>query len=345
MKKNVLSIVLAMLLCMAIPGIALADRIPYAVEGGNIYFDTEEGAVVKCDATITNAVIPDKINGIIVKEIDFLLVFTNPQLTSITIPATVEKIFFGYAGTPNLQEIKIDANNPYFTSDGLSIFNKDKTELIICKDNSPEYTIPNGVQKIGYSAFIGLNNLTSINVPISVKDFNPTSFSGCDNLKDVYYQGTEEQWKKINYDEDLGKEHWLMPSELEDANIHFNSSKEDNIIKLPSSQSILQVKLTGLPMTNGTTIAPMRMIFEALEAEVNYDAATQKITATKGDTVIELVIGQKTAKKNGQKINLDVPAVTQYGSTMVPLRFVAEALNAQVDWDNATQTVIITLAE
>ena len=103
MKKNVLSIVLAMLLCMAIPGIALADRIPYAVEGGNIYFDTEEGAVVKCDATITNAVIPDKINGIIVKEIDFLLVFTNPQLTSITIPATVEKIFFGYAGTPNLQ--------------------------------------------------------------------------------------------------------------------------------------------------------------------------------------------------------------------------------------------------
>ncbi len=344
MKNKILSIVLSLLLCMAISEIALAETIPYAVEGGNIYFDTEEGAVIDCDKTVTNAVIPDKINGIIVKEIDFFLVLTNPQLTSITIPATVEKISF-YTKTPNLQEIKIDANNPYFTSYGLSIFNKDKTELIICKDNSPEYSIPDGVQKIGMDAFYHLDNLTSIMIPTSVKDFDWFSFMSCENLKDVYYLGTEEQWSRINYNSDLGQGHWFMPSELEDANIHFNSSKEDNITKLPGSQSISQITLTGLPMKNGTTIAPMRMIFEALEAEVNYDAATQKITATKGDIVIELVIGQKTAKKNGQTINLDVPAVTQYGSTMVPLRFVAEALNAQVDWDNATQTVIITLVE
>ena len=72
----------------------------------------------------------------------------------------------------------------------------------------------------------------------------------------------------------------------------------------------------------------MRVIFEALKAEVNYDAETQKITATKGDTVIELVLGQKSAKKNGQTISLDVAATTRNGNTMVPLRFVAEALNA-----------------
>ncbi len=96
-------------------------------------------------------------------------------------------------------------------------------------------------------------------------------------------------------------------------------------------------------MANDTTMVPMRAIFEALDAAVEYDAASQKITATKGDTVIELVLGEKAAKKNGEGIALDAPAVTKNGNTMVPLRFVAEALQAQVDWDNASQTITITL--
>jgi len=337
MKRNVLSIVLAMLLCMAIPEITFAETIPYTVEGGNIYFDTESGAVIDCDESVTKAVIPDKINDITVNEIIFSRFALGgyngtSELSSITIPNTVNKIYFK-AIVPNLKEIIIDKNNPYFSSVGASILNKNGTELIICKDNSPEYSIPDGVQKIGVEAFYNLDNLASIVVPVSVKDFS--FFIGCDNLKDLYYQGNKEQWENVNGS-------YYM---FNNINVHFNNNFENNITKLPSSQAMLQVKLTGLPMTNGTTIAPMRMIFEAMEAEVNYDAVTQKITATKGDTVIELVIGQKTAKKNGQTINLDVPAVTQYGSTMVPLRFVAEALNAQVDWDNATQTVIITLAE
>jgi len=57
------------------------------------------------------------------------------------------------------------------------------------------------------------------------------------------------------------------------------------------------------------------------------------------------VLGQKFAKKNGQIINLDVAAFTLDGNTMVPLRFVAEALNATVDWNDATRTVTITLFE
>lgn len=132
-----------------------------------------------------------------------------------------------------------------------------------------------------------------------------------------------------------------------------NTPKEVTNTQTVSAQNGIKIMLNGslLAFTetpyvaNGTTMVPMRVIFEALKAEVNYDSATQKITATKGDTVVELVLGQKSAKKNAQTINLDVAAVTRNGNTMVPLRFVAEALNAQVDWDNATQTVVITLNE
>lgn len=95
-------------------------------------------------------------------------------------------------------------------------------------------------------------------------------------------------------------------------------------------------------VANDVTLVPMRAIFEALNASVDFDAAGQKITATKGETVIELVLGQKSAIKNGQTINLDVPADTRNGSTMVPLRFVAEALQAKVDWDNASRTITIS---
>jgi len=45
---------------------------------------------------------------------------------------------------------------------------------------------------------------------------------------------------------------------------------------------------------------------------------------------------------NGNLIQSDVPAFVQNGRTMVPLRFVAEALGAQVKWDDATQSIYIT---
>lgn len=96
-------------------------------------------------------------------------------------------------------------------------------------------------------------------------------------------------------------------------------------------------------MANDTTMVPMRVIFEALGADVNYDSDSQKITATKGDIVVELMLGEKSAKKNGENIALDAAAVTKNGNTMVPLRFVAEALQAQVDWNGSLQIIAITL--
>jgi len=43
----------------------------------------------------------------------------------------------------------------------------------------------------------------------------------------------------------------------------------------------------------------------------------------------------------GEEIQGDVPAINFNGRTMVPIRFVAEALGANVGWDDATQTASI----
>jgi len=45
---------------------------------------------------------------------------------------------------------------------------------------------------------------------------------------------------------------------------------------------------------------------------------------------------------DGQEVSGDVPAINFYGRTLVPVRFVSEALGAEVDWDQATETALIT---
>lgn len=89
----------------------------------------------------------------------------------------------------------------------------------------------------------------------------------------------------------------------------------------------------------GSLVVPLRGIFEALQAEVNYSRATRSIRANKGNTVVELTLGSREARINGRSVYLDVAADTIGGSTMVPLRFVSEALGAEVKWNGATQTV------
>lgn len=87
-------------------------------------------------------------------------------------------------------------------------------------------------------------------------------------------------------------------------------------------------------------LVPLRGIFEALDAVVLWDQQTQTVTAYKDTIKIQLTIGG-SAFKNDSPVNLDVPARIIQGRTMVPLRFVSEALGCQVDWDNDTQTVNI----
>lgn len=92
----------------------------------------------------------------------------------------------------------------------------------------------------------------------------------------------------------------------------------------------------------GTTLVPLRGIFEALGASVAWDGTTQTVTASKGGTQIQLTIGSNTAYKNGTPVTLSVPGKVVGGSTVVPLRFVSEALGASVAWDASTQMITIT---
>jgi hypothetical protein len=97
-------------------------------------------------------------------------------------------------------------------------------------------------------------------------------------------------------------------------------------------------------IVNGRVLVPLRAIFEALGATVVWNANDQSIVATKGSITINLQIGSTTALNNGAQVTLDTAPQIVGGRTLVPARFVSEALGAQVTWDATNQKVNITTA-
>jgi hypothetical protein len=91
----------------------------------------------------------------------------------------------------------------------------------------------------------------------------------------------------------------------------------------------------------GSVLVPLRGVFEKLGASVAYDGASKTILAIKGNTSVTLQIGAAAAQVKGQTRTLSSPAQAVNGTTLVPLRFVSEALGADVKWNAPSRTVII----
>ena len=80
--------------------------------------------------------------------------------------------------------------------------------------------LPEGVTYIGVFSFRACQ-LSSITIPKTVKNIDNYAFVGCDNLKDVYYMGSSEEWRKIT----ISQENYS----LNRAKIHFNHTHSYNI--------------------------------------------------------------------------------------------------------------------
>ena len=95
------------------------------------------------------------------------------------------------------------------------------------------------------------------------------------------------------------------------------------------------------------TMVPMRAIFEALGAKVDWDNDKQTAFGMNSDTVVAFQIDNNKMQKSSvdgksETIELDVPAMLVNDRTLVPLRAISESFGNKVDWVDETQTVIIT---
>ncbi len=98
-------------------------------------------------------------------------------------------------------------------------------------------------------------------------------------------------------------------------------------------------------ISNDHTLVPMREIFEALGAKVEWDGETRTIISYDpvSDVSITMQIDSDTMFVNETPIVLETPpAIPENSSTaMVPVRAVAEGMSSVVDWDGETRTVVV----
>lgn len=92
----------------------------------------------------------------------------------------------------------------------------------------------------------------------------------------------------------------------------------------------------------GRTLVPIRLLVEALGAQVQWNAETLTVTLIKGSTEVLLKIDSQVALVNGREVTLDVAATIQGGGrTVVPIRFVSEALGLQVQWLSEHRAIVV----
>ena len=125
-------------------------------------------------------------NGLVINS-DDTLIKVYPTVTKVTIPARVISIgSFAFANCSSLTSITFGENSQ--------------------------------LTSIGKFAFEDCRSLASIEIPSSLTSIGSSAFSDCISLKNVYYNGTLEQWKSIK----IG----FYNNDLINAKIYYNNLKE-----------------------------------------------------------------------------------------------------------------------
>lgn len=116
---------------------------------------------------------------------------------------------------------------------------------------------------------------------------------------------------------------------------------EGDLIKIQPLKTIsIQVDGKTVPsapdpyIENSRTFVPIRFIADALDVEeINWEEETQTAILKKDELTIALPYNSQYAVVNGDEVNLDAPINIYQGRTFVPIRFVAEAFDCYVHWD------------
>lgn len=329
--------------------------------------------------------------------------FRGTGLTSITIPAAVQKIGFNvFEKCGSLTSVKISGTLTNIESETF----KGCTSLTAV-------SMVNGVQTIGTNAFHGCTSLKGIYMPSTIKSIKKGAFQGCPALRSIWFYGYPPNidWDAVDYKTDVADDvthHYTevtlyYPRALEDQWLYdWNSwgwdtapfdTLQSNLQELYPHIVLKDVALTGQqtsagepastkypgPLPDGSTsiqlylgksgfgvngqsfdmdttpilvenrlLLPVRYVAEPLGAAAVWDQQEQKVTVTLDQTIIELWIGRNAATINGANAMIDPhnpkvkPIIVPPGRTMLPLRFLAEALGCEVVWDQKSQQVILT---
>ncbi|MGI6029613.1 MAG: leucine-rich repeat protein [Candidatus Heteroscillospira sp.] len=242
------------------------------------------------------------------------------SLTSIELPSTVKEIkslAFRYTG---LTEILLPS--------GLQKLDAG----VFANTPLKEVIVPYGVTEVGsggkyiYGTFSYCDDLKALYIPSTVTKMG-TSVIG-NNPDTIIYCASGSYAEKLCKDNKIS---YLTDSSVDSAiNVLYNGSRI-SFGEYGQNPTIV----------NSRTLVPLRSIFEAMGAEVEWDNATRTAKAERGGVSVSIAIGSNTMYVNGAARQLDCAAAIVNNRTMVPVRAIAEAFGADVDWHNPSRTALI----
>lgn len=121
--------------------------------------------------------------------------------------------------------------------------------------------------------------------------------------------------------------HFLALAMIQEVKVYFDGSMED--MREPPI------------LRGGRTLMGLRETFDRLGAVVYFDATTKQITAWRGERTVTLQIGRAEAMVDGRTLTLDQPPIIEGRTTFVPLRFLSEALGANVKYVGSSNSVYV----
>jgi hypothetical protein len=102
-------------------------------------------------------------------------------------------------------------------------------------------------------------------------------------------------------------------------------------------------RLLAALVRGGNLLVPLRSMFEQLGGNVQYDPLTRSTTVRNAQTTVEVTVGVPEVRINGDVRPLDVAPLVYRGNVLVPVRVIAEALGAYVEYEPRARAVAIRL--
>lgn len=211
-----------------------------------------------------------------------------------------------------------------------------------------------------------LNNKNNEETSVKFEENQYNFYEVIDNIYISYQKGQPETFKvsldgvywidinlpEFNKYEEIQNYYWWKDNLLfrtDDRLIEYDIVEIRNLLNQNCSLDTPYIKFnnnilsfeTPPVIEDGSTLVPMRFLFEQMGADVEWNQATRTAKAKLNNTAVTFSIDDIKASVNNTSTTMDVPARLINDKTMVPLRFLSEEMGFDVTWDDASRTAII----